>query len=101
MNNFPGLLKDKWDKETIEIEPFENQFGEIPLGTFVEFRVENQSSWMGDRTGILGYDWETKEYIVLTENSGWLKIGGYLTVYINTIEPLKKFVVSKKEKQND
>lgn len=68
---------------------FRNKHGSIKLGTTVRFKVENQSCWSGDLTGILAFDEETNEYVIDTENSGRLKTSRYLSVYWNTIEPYR------------
>jgi len=68
---------------------FKNKFGNIPEGSKVYFRVEDQDQWCGDNTGILTY--EDKKWIIKTENSGVIKIGEWLGAYSETIEPLEDY----------
>ncbi|MFA6090025.1 MAG: hypothetical protein WC755_09290 [Candidatus Woesearchaeota archaeon] len=72
------------------MKQFKNKFGIISIGTKVRFQVENQDCWFGDLTGVLAYDEESKEYVIDTERSGRLEIDHYLSVYGNTIEPIKE-----------
>lgn len=67
---------------------YKNKYGLIPNGTYVHFEMENPSMWGGDTTGILLYDENIKKWVIGTNKSGIIGIGGYLEAYPQSIRPL-------------
>lgn len=69
---------------------FTNGNGAIPVGSSVTFKVENQSQWIGDLSGVLQY--QNGEFFINTINSGKLSINKGYDVYRNTIKILVPFL---------
>jgi hypothetical protein len=99
--HYPGvyirsLYNGQWKKEwlngeygrryDVERRVFENNHGEVKVGTSVSFEVENQRDWQGDLEGVLiieGHDFKIK-----TERSGTLTIDRKLDVYGSSIKAI-------------
>jgi hypothetical protein len=70
------------------VTAFRNQYGEIPIGTRVNFQMENANLWFGDTEGVLALDATSGKHVIDTENSGRIGIDGWLEAYGNTICPV-------------
>lgn len=65
---------------------FKNKHGKFSSGTRVYFVMENNDTWGGDRLGILTYNPGENKWVIRTDNSGEIGIGGYLEAYQNSIK---------------
>lgn len=76
---------------------FKNDHGSFKSGTKVHFTMENEDMWGGDTEGILFYKEDDKKWVIQTERSGEIGIGGYLEAYGNTIYEVEKTILEKME----